>query len=130
MLGVTQFLRSSHHHMTDSKVSRQEKYISDLKKVLLNSNPFTIAKYENGTELKLFNLTTKVILPDNIAESLIETEYRGEKAYILFVEEWICGKKYLWEKMSKVKVLETSRSAGIQLIHVTSSGSCQVMKRI
>ena len=47
----------------------------------------------------------KVILLDCVAEIILGTESRGEKAYRLFVEERICGKKHLWEKMSKVKVL-------------------------
>jgi hypothetical protein len=53
---------------------------------------------------------TKVILPDNIAESILGTKSQGEKAYRLLVEEWICGNKIMWGKMSKVKVL--GRSTG------------------
>ena len=52
----------------------------------------------DGTEFKLFSLMTKAILPESVAESIIETESQGEEAYRLlvedrYVERKICGRK-------------------------------------
>ena len=135
MLGVTKFARSSHHQMTDSKVNRQEKYVHDLKKVLSNSNPFRVGDCDDGTELKLFNLMTKVILPDHVSENILGTEARGEKAYRLFVEERVSGNKNMWEKMKKVKVLGWSAGCkplktNTALEHVSLRASNSLMARL
>lgn len=47
---------------------------------------------------------TKVIVPENIQESILKTENIGEETYKSFVQERICGDKNLWDKMTKTKV--------------------------
>lgn len=80
---------------------RQENNVLQLKEVLSKSNPFTVSKCEDGTEVKLYNITTDVIMPHNVQDSILGTEERGRTTYCNFVRERIQGQKNLWDKMGK-----------------------------
>ena len=123
MLGMSKVTRDTHHALSNSIVMRQENNVLQLKEVLSKSNPFTVSKCEDGTEMKLYNITTNVIMPQNVQDSILGTEERGRTAYCNFVKERIQGQNNLWDKMTKVKVL--GWNAGCTTIKV-ASGSTEV----
>lgn len=99
LLGMSKRSKNKkHHHDNEAKILRQEKYIYQLKEVLQKKNPFKTESSE------LINIMTNVVVPDNIKESILQTETIGEDTYKTFVEERICGQKNLWDKMTKTKV--------------------------
>jgi hypothetical protein len=48
---------------------------------------------------------TKVVMPENIENDILNMEERGLQALQSFVEQRICGNTNLWDRMTKVKFL-------------------------
>ena len=46
-----------------------------------NANTFLLFKSNDGSESKLYNLMTKVMMPDDVQDSILRREERGEAAY-------------------------------------------------
>ena len=61
--------------------------------VLKNSYTFSLFKCNDGSESKLYILMTKVIMPDDVQDSILRRKERGEVAYKECVKEIICGEK-------------------------------------
>ena len=61
--------------------------------VLKNSYTFSLFKCKDGSESKLYILMTKVIMPDDVQDSILRRKERGEVAYKECVKERICGEK-------------------------------------
>ena len=57
----------------------------------------------DGSELKLFNLVTKIILPEDIQHDILDTTDRGERALSQFVQDRLNGEKNMWHKMPQIK---------------------------
>lgn len=111
MLEVTAPSRKQHHDLNAKKVQRQETNIRKLKEVLSNNNPFNKPGNEDGTESNLVHITNNVIIPQNVADNILDSQNRGKKGYQNFVEERISGTCNLWDKMHKVKVLGWNEGA-------------------
>ena len=111
MLGMTQAVQTHHHNLCKAKVVRQEKYIKQLKDILSTANPFKVPESTDGTEKKLVHLTNNIIMPQNVQDSILDTEIRGHTAYASFVDDRISGDKNLWDKMTKVKLLSWTSGA-------------------
>ena len=126
MLGMESKSNIHHHLLTNSTIARQEKYVYQLKMVLKNSNPFSLHKSNDGSESKLYNLMTKEIMPDDVQDSILRTEERGEAAYREFVKERVCGEKNMWDKMTKIKYF--GWSAGCKTIKVDVGSKEMTMK--
>ncbi len=59
MLGIDNVKRDQHHDMSRAKVTRKEKYISQMKDVVSKVNPFGDPQPKDGSEEKLVHLTKK-----------------------------------------------------------------------
>ena len=88
-------------------LNREEKNILKLKSTISNyKNPFT----QTGDEL--FNLVTKVVVPDDVKCDLCTESSEGRKLLETFITEGIeKGSTNLWAKMKKRKLL-TWKSTG------------------
>ena len=113
MLGMTQAVQTHHHNLCKANVVRQEKYIKQLKDILSPANPFKVPESTDGTEKKLVHLTNNIIMPQNVQDSILDTEIRGHTAYASFVDDRISGDKNLWDKMTKVKLLSWTSGAKV-----------------
>ena len=71
--------------------------------MLRQSNPFSFCDATDGSELKLFNLVTKIILPEDIQHDILDTTDRGERALSQFVQDRLNGEKNMWNKMPQIK---------------------------
>ena len=61
---------------------------------LKNSYRFLLFKCNDGSsESKLYILKTKVIMPDDVQDSILRREERGKAAYKECAKEKICGEK-------------------------------------
>jgi hypothetical protein len=100
MFGVTLAADSNqHHHHSAPRVACQEKNVQALKAVL---QPHGIFSDQNK---QLHNFMTKQVLRDEAQTSILNMEARGEAAKVSFVEQRICGKVNLWDRMTRVKFL-------------------------
>ena len=88
--------------------------------VLIKSNAFSLFKCSDSSERKLYILMTKVIMPDDIQDSILRRKERGEIAY----KE--CGEKNMWHKMTKITYF--GWSAGCKTIKV-DGGSKELMMK-
>ena len=92
MAGVTHKIREKHHKLAVAVVSREEKNISKLSKTIRAfTNPFI------QDRANLFNLVTKVVLPEEVKDDLCNESAKGNKLFTVFVKERIkTGKESLW----------------------------------
>ena len=99
--------RSRHHALTAAVFSHEEKSVEKLLTTMKSfTNPF-----EQESEA-LFNLVTKVMMPEKVKKDLCEQGIIGERLFQRFVEEWIKEQKVtLWDPMKKQK-LSTWKTAG------------------
>ena len=68
-----------------------------------------------------FNILTKKVLPENIAQNFFSVKEIGEQQYWDFVNERLLGEKSIWDTMKKSK-LPTFICNNVQLkIHVITS---------
>ena len=97
MAGVTHETRGKHHNLTAAVVSREEKNITKLSNTIRAfTNPFS----QEGADL--FNLVTKVVLPEEVKDDLCNQSAIGLKLFTVFIKERIqTGKENLWSPMKK-----------------------------
>ena len=94
-------LQTWHHSYNHSALTRGNKTVQALAKTMESfNNPFTDESQD------LFNLATKVVMPDNIKDDLCNQPMIGQTLFDTFVKERIqSGKITIWSTMSKRKVL-------------------------
>lgn len=117
MAGTTKTKEGTHHHtLTVAVLSREEKNIGKLLNTMESfTNPFT----QQGN--KLFNLVTKVVVPEKVQNDLVGQSEIGQKLYDAFVKDRIVtGRINLWSPMKKKK-LQTWKSMN-KKIKVSSAG--------
>lgn len=92
--------RSRHHALTTAVFSREEKSVEKLLTTLESfTNPF---EQESHT---LFNLVTKVVMPEKVKKALCEQGIIGERLFQRLVEQRIKEQKVtLWDPMKKQKL--------------------------
>ena len=95
LLNISHTGIQKHHSNTSAKIGRQEKAAKQLKGVLAQSNPFLVSELDDASQLKLFNLTTKMIMPEAVKNDILDMEVRGNNALTEFVEQRIVGDKNL-----------------------------------
>ena len=108
MAGTASMNEDTHHHaLTNSVISREEKNIEQLVKNIENfTNPFI---QEND---ELFNLVTKVVVPEKVKNDLLGQSDIGQKLFENFVKDQIqSGKMGIWSRMKKRK-LQTWKTLG------------------
>ena len=115
MAGVTAKVHDSHHSLAAAVISREERNIHKLIYTIISYlNPFTVSDND------LFNLITKVIVPDNVRRDRCAQKTEGEKLLNNFVTERIQkGTVSVWSQMKKCKLL-TWKSTG-KKIKVTAN---------
>jgi len=92
-----------HHCLSQAKVACHEKAIKQPKAVLTNTNIFNTGC--NGTPSNcLIKILSNEIISEDIQESILAIERKGEEAYRKFVEARITGNGNLWGKMTKIKL--------------------------
>ena len=101
MAGVTHETRGKHHNLTAAVVSREEKNITKLSNTIRAfTNPFS----RDGADL--FNLVTRVVLPQEVKYDLCNQSAIGLKLFTVFVTERIqSDKENLWSPMKKQKLI-------------------------
>ena len=106
MAGVSTKLQDQHHNLTAAVLSREEKNISKLTTTIASfTNPFT------QSEDCLFNLVSKVVMPEEIKLDLCAQRTEGDKLFRTFVKNRIQeGKENLWSPMKK-RELQTWKKA-------------------
>ena len=107
MAAVTSKFQDRHHNLTAAVLSREEKNVNKLTTTIENYiNLFT----EPGEEL--FNLVTKVVMPEDVKRDLCAQSSEGATLLSTFVTERIQkGNVNLWSPMKKRKLL-TWKSTG------------------
>ena len=101
MAGVTHETRGKHHNLTAAGVSRQEKNITKLSNTI---RAFTKPFSQDGADL--FELVTKVVLPEEVKDDLCNQSSIGLKLFTVFIEERIqTDKENLWSPMKKQMLL-------------------------
>ena len=97
MAGVTHEIRGKHHNLTAVVVSREEKNVTKLSNTIRG---FTNPLSQDGADL--FNLVTKVVLPEEVKDDLCNQSDIGLKLFTAFLNERIqTGKENLWSPMKK-----------------------------
>ena len=106
MAGVSTKLQDQHHNLTAAVLSREEKNISKLTTTIASfTNPFT------QSEDCLFNLVSKVVMPEEIKLDLCAQRTEGDKLFRTFVTKRIQeGSENLWSPMKK-RNLQTWKKA-------------------
>ena len=102
MAGSSSTTSVPHHHaLTSAVLAREEKSIEQLLTTMESfTNPF------NQDSGDLFNLVTKVVMPENVKKDLCEQSTIGQKLFQSFVKERIQERKTnLWAPMKKQKLL-------------------------
>ena len=99
MAGVTVKVQDHHCNHNTKVLNCEEKSILKLKPTISNcTNPFT----QNGNEL--FNVVTKVVVPDDVEHNLCTESSKGSKLFKTFITERIeKGSTNLWAKMKKCR---------------------------
>ena len=101
MAGTSTANESTHHHsLTASRLSYEEKNIEKLSNTMESfTNPFT---QESN---KLFNLVTKVVVPEKVQKDLAGQSEIGQKLFDTFVRDRIqSGRINLWSTMKNQKL--------------------------
>ena len=57
----------------------------------------------NGHEA-IFNVFSKAVIPDNVAEEVLNHDKIGERLYKEFIEERFNGEKFIWSPLKKKKL--------------------------
>lgn len=107
MTGASYTSSMRHHNFTTAVRSRQEKNIEQLASCIMRfTNPFL----EESNDL--FNLVTKVVLPENVKEDLSKQSSIGSELFDKFVKDRIQTNKFsIWSPLKKRKLL-TWKSTG------------------
>jgi hypothetical protein len=114
---------SIHHHtLTVSVTSREEKNIEQLLTTMENfTNPFS----QEGDQL--FNLVTKVVMPDQVKKDLMEQTDIGQDLFGVLVKDRIqTGTLNIWEpcnEETKASNVENSGEEDKDCWYCTNSGA-------
>ena len=110
MTGMSPRTPTQHHAISSAKQEHQEKNIKHLTRTLRNfTNPFSTDSND------LFNLVTKVIMPENVKSDLCRQSEIGSNLFETFVSECIkSGDTNLWSTMKKQN-LNTWKTTGKKL---------------
>ena len=100
MAAVASKSHTRHHSDTLAVLSREDKNVQMLTETIEKfSNPFT----EEGQDL--FNIVTKVVMPDSIKEDICDQPIIGQRLFDTFVTERIkTGKINIWSTIKKRKL--------------------------
>jgi len=117
MAGASTKVQDKHHKLAAAVLSREEKNISKLTTTIVSyTNPFT------QREDYLFNLVTKVVMPEEVKLDLCAQSTEGAKLFKTFATERIeKGKENLWSPMKKRKLLTwkyTSKKTNIPVRNI------------
>jgi hypothetical protein len=107
MAGVKSKTLTRHHNQTLAVLSRENKIVQALIETIETfTNPFT----EESSDL--FNVVTKVVMPDNIKKDLCNQSAIGQTLFNAFVKERIQSEKVnIWSTMKKRKLLTWKSNA-------------------
>ena len=106
--------REEHYQLTGTKNTR---LTENVKKILEVFDTHDI-NFETCGEV--FNILTKKVLPENLAQNFLSVKEIGEQKYWDFVNERLLGEKSIWDTMKKSK-LPTFICNNVQLkIHVNN----------
>ena len=83
MIGLTVWTRKEHHQLSKATVEQHEKNVSKLREVLLQCNPFDCTEDDEGHH-ELYNMISKVIIPEEIKKDILDTVGRGGKITQVF----------------------------------------------
>ena len=100
--------RAQHHELTGGKLSRMINNATKLTTVFReHGDPFASAENEDG----IYNLLTKEVMNESIADDIIKRDEIGQQMFKSFVAERLTeGRISVWDKMTKRK-LGTFKSA-------------------
>lgn len=106
MAGLSQDNPRRHHSLSTAVLAQEEKNVMKLAENIKSfTNPFEAPDYSTSNT-DLYNVVTKVVMPDNIKNDLCHQSKIGREMFTSFVEERIkTGKKNLWATMKKRKLL-------------------------
>ena len=101
MAGTSSKTQTSHHNLTTAARLREERNVQQLTASIQRfTNPFT----EEGPDL--FNLVTKVRMPEKVKKDLCDQSVIGNKLFETFVKERIqTAEKSIWDVVKKRKLL-------------------------
>ena len=100
MAGVSSKKQTRHHHHSAAVLTREDKNIHTLINTIETFiNPFT----DEGTDV--YNLVTKVVMPEKIKNDLCSQNVIGQTLFDTFVKERIQSRKInIWDTMKKRKL--------------------------
>ena len=100
MAGVASKIKTRHHNHTPAIVSREDKSIKSLMETIETfTNPFADESSD------LFNLVTKVVMPDNIKEDMCNQSVIGQTLFDTFIKDCIQSERVnIWSTMKKRKL--------------------------
>ncbi|KAJ7389962.1 hypothetical protein OS493_028013 [Desmophyllum pertusum] len=109
MAGVSSKTQVRHHNLSTAVLACEEKGIEQLTSTIERfTNPFSDAHTD------LFNLVTKVVMPETAKKDLCEQSEIGRRLFDSFVKEQVqSGKVNLWSPMKKQKLLTWKTSAKV-----------------
>ena len=107
--GVSSKAQTRHHNLVTAVLTREE---TSVERLLATIQRFTNPFLEGGTEL--FNLVTKVVMPNMVKEDLCNQRTIGQTLYTTFVKERIqLGKTNLLSPMKNRKLLTWKSNAKV-----------------
>jgi hypothetical protein len=118
MVSISTAASKQHHSLSQATIHRHEEAISKLKAVLSSCNLFK--KPDEEGKDNMFKMMSKEIIPQHIQDSILSTEQIGEEAFTSFVKDRITGEGNLWDKLTKVKLLNWT-TAGKEIKMKTGS---------
>ena len=97
MADLTSNSPNQHHDLSNSTTTHQDKALEGLTNTLRSlTNPFTEQNYD------LFNLVTKIIVPEKVKEAFVNQSQIGHELYGTFVRDRIQSQKTnLWSPLKK-----------------------------
>ena len=109
MAGVSSKTQGHHHNLTTAVLVHEEKGVAQLTATIERfTHPFS------DTHANLFNLVTKVVMPETVKEDSCEQSEIGRRLFDCFVKERVqSGKVNLWSPMKKGKLLTWKTSAKV-----------------
>lgn len=115
MAGGSSKTQGRHHNLATAVLAREEKGVAHLTSTIERfTNPFSDAHTD------LFNLVTKVVMPETVKKDLCEQSEISRTLFDCFVKERVqCGKVNLWAPMKKRKLLTWKTSA--KIVKVTAA---------
>ena len=115
MAGVSSKLQGRHHNLATAVLAREEKGLAQLTATIERfTNPFSDAHTD------LFNLVTKVVMPETVKKDLCEQSEIGRRLFDCFVKERVqSGEVNLWSPLKKRKLLTWKTSA--KMVKVTAA---------